>query len=133
MSQNVEVFFDKDVIIIKPLKIAVPLMKIAFWGRYNAFWKTADVALQKLLKGGRGMLHDCLRLPRLLTTNNRQLEILVTTLTIYKFSCQKFKCGIETPHLAPQYLYFVRNVLKKDVLFSAGGRHFNRKKIYIYI
>ena len=25
-------------------------------------------------------LHDCLRLPRLLTTNTRQLEILVTTL-----------------------------------------------------
>ena len=73
MSQNVEVFFDKDVIIKKLLKIAVPLMKIAFW-------KTADVALQKLPKGGRGMLHDCLRLPRLLTTNNRQLEILVTTL-----------------------------------------------------
>ena len=97
------------------------------------FGKRQTLHFKNFLKGGRGMLHDCLRLPRLLTTNNRQLEILVTTLTIYKFSCQKFKCGIETPHLGPQYLYFVRNVLKKDVLFSAGGRHFNNKKIYIYI
>ena len=60
--------------------IAVLLMKIAFWGG-NAFWKTVEVALQKLLGvGGGGGLHDCLRLLRLLTTNTRQLEILVTTL-----------------------------------------------------
>ena len=35
-------------IIIKPLMKAVQLMKIG-----NAFWKTVEVALQKLL-GGRG-------------------------------------------------------------------------------
>ena len=33
-----------------------------------------------LMKGAGGSLHDRLRLPRLLTTNIRQLEILVTTL-----------------------------------------------------
>ena len=53
MSQNVVVFFNKDVIIIKPLMIAVLLMKIAFWGG-NAFWKTVEVALQKLLGVGGG-------------------------------------------------------------------------------
>ena len=63
---------------------AVLLMKIAFGGG-NAFWETVEVALQKLLVGGG--LQDCLRLPRLLTTNTRQLEILVTTLIIhYQFS-----------------------------------------------
>ena len=66
--------------------IAVLLMKIAFGGG-NAFLKTVETALQKLLGGvgggggGKG-LHDCLRLPRLLTTNTRQLEILVTTLKV---------------------------------------------------
>ena len=60
--------------------IAVLLIKIAFWGRY---------ALQKLLgeggegEGGERGLHDCFRLPRLLTTNTRQLEIFVTTLLKY--------------------------------------------------
>ena len=38
-----------------------------------------EVALRKLL-GGRVGLHDPLRLPRLLTTITRQLDILVTTL-----------------------------------------------------
>ena len=53
-----------------------------FWGG-NAFWKTVEVALQKRLRGGgEEGLHDCLRLPRLLTANTRQLEILVTTLVI---------------------------------------------------
>ena len=56
------------------------------WGG-NAFWKTVEVALQKLLGGERGG-HDCLRLPRLLTTNTRQLEILMTTLTDH---CEKEK------------------------------------------
>ena len=58
--------------------ITVPV----FWSG-NAFWKTVEVALQKLLGGEGGVeegLHDCLLLPRLLTTNTRQLEILVTTL-----------------------------------------------------
>ena len=53
MSQNVVVFFNKDVIIIKPLMIAVLLMKPAFWGG-NALWKTVEVALQKLLGWGEG-------------------------------------------------------------------------------
>ena len=53
-----------------------------FWGG-NAFSKTVKAALRNLLRGGGGKgLHDCLRLPRLLTTNTRQLEILVTTLPI---------------------------------------------------
>ena len=38
VPQNVVVFFNKDMIIIKPLMIA-----------RNAFWKTVEVALQKLL------------------------------------------------------------------------------------
>ena len=33
VSQDVAVFFNKDVIIMKPLMIAVLMMKIAFWGR----------------------------------------------------------------------------------------------------
>ena len=80
MSQNVVVFFNKDVIIIKALMIALLFMKIAFFGGGggNSFCKTVEVALQKLLGGGG--LHDCLRLPRLLTTNTGQLEILATTL-----------------------------------------------------
>ena len=49
MSQNVVVFFNKDVIIIKLLMIAVLLIKIAFLGGGNTFWKTVEVALQKLL------------------------------------------------------------------------------------
>ena len=56
VSQNVVVFFNKDVIIIKPLMVAVLLMKIAFWGG-NAFWKTVEVALQKppwVWRGGGG-------------------------------------------------------------------------------
>ena len=77
MSQNVVVFFNKDVTIIKPLMIALLLMKIAFLGAVM------------LLENGRSCtsktswgwgLHDYLRLPWLLTTNTRQLEILVTTL-----------------------------------------------------
>ena len=40
-------------IIIKPLMIAVQLMKIAFSGG-NAFRKTVEVALQKLLEGRGG-------------------------------------------------------------------------------
>ena len=51
MSQNVVVLFNKEVIIIKPLMIAVLLMEIAFLGG-NAFWKTVEVALQNLLVGG---------------------------------------------------------------------------------
>ena len=62
MSQNVVVFFNKDVIIIKPLMIAV----LSLLGG----------------AGGGGGLHDCLRLPRLLAANTRQLEILVTTLSL---------------------------------------------------
>ena len=54
MSQNVVVFFNKDVIIIKPLMIAVLLIKIALWGGGNTFWKTVEVALQKLLRGEGG-------------------------------------------------------------------------------
>ena len=33
VSQNVVVFFNKDVIIMKPLMITVLMMEIAFWGR----------------------------------------------------------------------------------------------------
>ena len=39
--------------------------------------------------GGEG-LHDCLRLPRLLTTNTRQLEILVTTLAEFVYEARDF-------------------------------------------
>ena len=53
VSQNVAGFFNKDVIIIKPLMIAVLLMKPVFGGG-NAFWKTVEVALQKLLGWGEG-------------------------------------------------------------------------------
>ena len=53
MAQNVVVFFNKDGIIIKPLMIAVLLMKIAFGGG-NAFLKTVETALQKLLGGVGG-------------------------------------------------------------------------------
>ena len=37
---------------MKPLMTAVLMMEIAFFG--NAFWKTVEVALQKLLWGGGG-------------------------------------------------------------------------------
>ena len=52
VSQSVVVFFDKDVIFIKPLMITTLLMKIAFLGGGNAFWKMAEITLLKLLKGG---------------------------------------------------------------------------------
>ena len=51
VSQNVVVFFNKDVI-MKPLMTAVLMMEIAFFG--ITFWKTVEVALQKLLWGGGG-------------------------------------------------------------------------------
>ena len=51
VSQNVVVFFNKDVI-MKLLMTAVLMMEIAFFG--NTFWKTVEVALQKLLWGGGG-------------------------------------------------------------------------------
>ena len=84
VSQNVVVFFNKDH--HKTANDSCALDKDCFFGGGNTFWKTVEVALQKTSRGrgggGRG-LHDCLRLPRLLTTNTRQLEILVTTLPLY--------------------------------------------------
>ena len=52
MSQNVVVFFNRDVIIIKHLIIAVgSWRRWLFWGG-NAFRKMVEVALQKPLRGG---------------------------------------------------------------------------------
>ena len=65
---------NKDVIIIKPLIIALLLMKIALFLALMPFRKCLKTSL------GGGRLHDRLRLPWLQTTITRQLEILVTTL-----------------------------------------------------
>ena len=60
MSQNVVVFFNKDVVIINLIMIAVLLMKIAFLGR-ECLLETVEVALQKLLGrwGGGGSMTAC--------------------------------------------------------------------------
>ena len=65
---------NKDIIIIKPLIIALLLMKIALF--------LALMPFRNCLKlfGRPGGLHDRFRLPWLQTTITRQLEVLVTTL-----------------------------------------------------
>ena len=64
--------------------------------------------------GGKG-LHDCLRLPRLLTTNTQQLEILVTTLVYHEETERTQKC-IDMHTAIP-----VRGNFNYPILFSLNN------------
>ena len=57
---------------------------------------------------GRG-LHDCLRLPRLLTTNTRQLEILVTTLVGLFTVAAGDEARVDSVLMQPFLLYYVNH------------------------
>ena len=54
MSQNVVVFFNKDVIIMKPLMIAVLMMDIAFLGRQCLLENGRSCTSKTSLRGGGG-------------------------------------------------------------------------------
>ena len=62
------------------------------------------------------MLHDCLRLPRLLTTNTRQLEILVTTLphiiTSRHFHLKRGRPSVNFYNNQKQVLFISYNVMQ---------------------
>ena len=77
MSQNVVVFFNKDVIIIKLLMIAVLLIKIAFWGAVIPFGQPSlsdNPALVSLVSSPEVELLNNIRTFQLVVSRNPALS-----------------------------------------------------------